>query len=444
MPDLLTIRALDEEVEVYSVFLMPTPTLLVADKKQKIYDIPGYSACGQAGREVSTLRQEELIALPSDSRLFSLPQRYPVAFNIREGKYEELRDFLPLAAFLPPGYTSLLNAAYRETKGARILPLFAYSAVACYNGRFYAAATRVDYRKNHDLSSLDWKDLRVKVRKFAKTSNRLIKHLADCALVNRCPNAVNFFLGKYECPLPVSPVCNAGCLGCISFQPKGSCPATQGRLKFLPTAEEVAEAALRHIKAAVKPVVSFGQGCEGEPLLATGVIREVIRIIRSETPAGTIHMNTNASLPREVEALCRAGLDSMRVSLNSVREVFYRRYYSPRGYNFSDVRRSIAIAKKRDKFVSLNYLVMPGFTDDKDEFEELKSFIRASRVDMVQWRNLNYDPARYFRSMGVKGQAKLLGVKAMMERIKSDFPRLRQGYFNLAKEEFWNNLRDRT
>ena len=412
------------------------PVLVVADSKQNIFDLPGFYACGQAGEKVSLLPREDLIPLPPGSKLFFLPDRYPVGFNIHKRVYEGLRNFYPVAAFVPPGYTGLSCAAYKERKGARTLPLFSYAPVAYHKGAYYVSAVRVDRRKNHDMRSVDWGMLRGKVRMFKNTKNRLIKHLTDCALTNFCPNAVNLFLGKYECPLPVSPYCNARCIGCISFQPRGSCPETQSRLAFVPTAEEIAEIALMHIKAASRPMVSFGQGCEGEPLLEADIVREAIRLIRGKTSRGTIHVNTNAGLTAQVRALCEAGLDSMRVSLNSVREKFYRRYYLPRGYAFADVCNSISVAKRYKKFVSINYLVMPGFTDREDEFDALVRFIQSTGIDMIQWRNLNYDPRRYFRRLKVYHNSELLGIRTVMQRLRERFPWLRYGYFNVPKEKF--------
>ncbi|OGS34151.1 MAG: hypothetical protein A2293_04935 [Elusimicrobia bacterium RIFOXYB2_FULL_49_7] len=411
---------------------MSQPNLLVADKNQRIFDLPGFLACGQAGGSVSTLSGADMAPLPEGSNLFFLPDRYPVAFNSQTKSYEELKEHYPVAAFVPPGYTQLLSTAYRERKGARTLPLFSYTPVAWWRGAFHVPVIRIDRRKVHDISAVDKSRLAQKIRAFRRTSNRLIRHLADCALINSCPNAINFFLGRYEGPLPVSPSCNARCLGCISLQPKGSCPAAQPRLTFLPTPGEIAEIALLHIKTAADPIVSFGQGCEGEPLLAARVMREAIGIIRRKTRRGTIHMNTNASLTVEVEALCKAGLDSMRVSLNSVREEFYQRYYSPRGYGFADVLRSIAVAKRLKKFVSLNYLVMSGFTDREDEFEALVRFVRKTGVDMIQWRNLNYDPRRYFRKLQVGDNGTLLGLRAVIEEMRRRYPSLRHGYFNVS------------
>jgi pyruvate-formate lyase-activating enzyme len=416
--------------------MISEPILLVADKKKKIFDLPGYQACGQSGERVSVLSKDHLIPLPEGSNLFFLPDRDPVGFNAASGTYETLDDLYPVAAFIPPGYTQTFTVAYQERARVGILPLFSYTPVAWYKGRIYVPAVRIDRRKNHNICSLDKGLLARKISVFKNSSNRLIHHLAGCAQANFCPNAINFFLGKYECPLPTSPACNARCLGCISYQPQGSCSATQPRLTFVPTADEIAEIALLHIKNTPRAVVSVGQGCEGEPLLAASVIRRAIIMIRKETSRGTIHMNTNGSLTSEVEALCEAGIDSFRVSLNSAQEELYHRYYIPRGYSFMDVQRSIAMAKRHKKFVSLNYLTMPGFTDREDEFKALVRLISKTRIDMIQWRNLNYDPLLYFKRMKPSSGEKLLGVEPIMTRLQKQFPKLRHGYFNLPKESW--------
>ncbi|MCK4423827.1 MAG: hypothetical protein KAV18_07145 [Candidatus Omnitrophica bacterium] len=46
-----------------------------------------------------------------------------------------------------------------------------------------------------------------------------------------------------------------------------------------------------------QPVVSFGQGCEGEPLLVYKTLSQAIKLIRKQTKKGTINLNTNASRP---------------------------------------------------------------------------------------------------------------------------------------------------
>lgn len=188
--------------------------------------------------------------------------------------------------------------------------------------------------------------------------------------------------------------------------------------------------AVPHLENAERPIVSFGQGCEGEPLLQAKTLESAIRLIRSKTDRGTINLNSNASLPRSVERLANAGLDSIRVSMNSARPEFHRRYYRPKNFTFEDVLQSIRVMKDNNRFVSLNYFILPGFTDDPDEFEALCRLVEDFRPDLIQLRNLNMDPEWYFKIMQSSSLEKPIGIPKWHESLKKLFPRLRFGYFN--------------
>jgi MoaA/NifB/PqqE/SkfB family radical SAM enzyme len=122
--------------------------------------------------------------------------------------------------------------------------------------------------------------------------------------------ARNFAMGRWECPIPISPACNANCIGCISFQPQEEeIISTQDRLTFKPTVAEVVEYTVPHLMNAPFPIVSFGQGCEGEPLLMWETIKEAIIEIRKHTDKGSININTNGSNPKAVAELAKVGLD---------------------------------------------------------------------------------------------------------------------------------------
>jgi MoaA/NifB/PqqE/SkfB family radical SAM enzyme len=260
--------------------------------------------------------------------------------------------------------------------------------------------------------------------------NRLVQHLGKCALGYGCPAARNLFLNRWEAPLPSSPRCNAGCLGCISLQDRPDLCSTQDRITFVPTPQEICGVAIPHLKKAPKAVVSFGQGCEGEPLLQAAVLEKAIRMIRESTSRGTINLNTNASLPEKVKRLVRAGLDSLRVSLNSCRPEYYAAYFNPRGYTFNDVKRSIKAMKAGGGFASLNYFVLPGFTDEPGEFKALCGLIRETGLDLIQMRNLNIDPEWYLRSLGFMAREKTLGIPNLMTRLRDQFPDIGFGYYN--------------
>lgn len=413
------------------------PKLLVADKKGRIFAHPYLEGIGMKGGLFFRLSNDELIKMPPGSRLFMLPMRSPAAFDETTGTFIELKnDLRAVAAFIPPGFTSTYSSAYRQIARVRALPLFSYSAVVEHKNDFYVTAVKIDSDRRHDCRFIKMSDVRKGIKQMRKAfpGNRLMRHLERCALQYGCPGGQNFFLGRYEGPLPTSPLCNASCMGCISLQKDKICSVSQPRIDFTPTPQEVAEVALLHIKNVPNTVVSFGQGCEGEPLIKAEIIEQSIRIIRGRTSKGTINMNTNASMPGELEKLFDAGLDSIRVSLNSSREKYYNAYYRPNGYSFKDVLKSIKIAKDRNRFVSINYLTMPGFTDLRQEFYALKKLVRDEGIDMIQWRNLNFDPIIYFKKLDIKIRREdLLGIKQVMEALRKSFPSLRMGYFNPMK-----------
>lgn len=416
------------------------PHLLFADAKGKVFDFKGLEAAGMKAGQFYRLDPDQFVPLPDSSELFMLPDRNPVGFKGEEAVVldqdpysQKKQECFAVAAFIPPGYTLTHNTAYHEKEGARMLPLFAYAACVLYKDKFYAAAVRVDRSYRHDNRFMDSEEIKKNISRFRKLfpKNRLIGHLENCATANSCANAKNFFLERFEAPIPTSPVCNAQCQGCISFQPKDRIPSTQSRIQFTPTPEEIAEIALAHIENVPDPIVSFGQGCEGEPSLAVDTIEKAIRMIRARTSKGSINMNSNASRPQAIARLFDAGLNTLRVSTNSVREPYYSRYYQPRGYSLKELRESIQLAKKAGGFVSLNYLSMPGFTDSEGESEALIDFIDSYRVDMVQWRNLNYDPLHYFNDLKIAPDTlRFIGMKEVIEKIQTRFPGLLTGYFN--------------
>jgi pyruvate-formate lyase-activating enzyme len=267
--------------------------------------------------------------------------------------------------------------------------------------------------------------------------NRLRRHLEKCALRYGCPAGKNFFLGRYEAPLPTATTCNAGCLGCLSLQDGREITCSQERIRFTPTPEEIAEIALVHIGRVSKSVVSFGQGCEGDPLMSAATIEPAIRLIRSQTRKGTINMNTNGSLPDVLRRLFVAGLDSIRISINSVRKSCYMAYFRPSGYRFEDVLKSIRLALKHNKHVALNYLNLPGITDTPQEVKALDAFLKRYPVHQIQWRNLNFDPMQYWEIMRCAApQGRPIGVKNLLERFKTKFPEITNGYFNPPKENW--------
>src|SRR5512136_261028 len=424
------------------------PKLLYADAKGNIFDHPHLGMAGMSGTETVLPEAVELIPLPSDSRLFTIPDTPPIAWDgekrafvtvdsVREGK----RDIRvqAVSAFMAPGYVrTLLPACDYRLKKVH-LPLWSYTAVGWdeESERFVVAASRVDSNENWLPRNYDDRKLDPLVRRMLREmpDNRLLEQLARCAVDYHCFAAKNLFFRRWEAPLPVSPACNSRCLGCISLQPSDCCPSNHERIKFVPTPEEICELALPHLNEAPEPIVSYGQGCEGDPILQADTIAEATRRLKSATMRGTVNFNSNGSFPDRVRMLCDAGMDSFRFSLNSVREEFYNRYYRPVGYTFADVTASVKAAKERGRFTMINYLVSPGVTDAPEEVEALLRFIDTTGIDMIQMRNLSIDPDFYHRRLGITGKG--IGMYRMLEKVKRTFPRIQYGYFNRTKEKFY-------
>ena len=422
------------------------PALVLSDPAGNIFDHPSLKLSGRSGDRFLLPPSSELVPLPKGSQLFTLPGRIPIGWD------EERRVFIPsrkvelegrkieciaVAAFLPPGFIRTLLSATQLKLKAPTLPLWAYSAVGWKDGKFWATGLFIDSNPHWDPKYFgDDRLLKRKVHTSLSESpkNRLLRQLSRCALEYHCFAAKNVFFRRWECPLPTSPSCNASCIGCISLQPSECCPASMERIRFVPTVDEVLEIALPHLEEAKDAIVSFGQGCEGEPLMQWRLLERSIFELRAKTDRGTINLNTNGSFPDRVEKLCEAGLDSVRVTLNSPHRQYYNRYHRPKGYTFRKVADSLIKAKGKGIYTSINLLVFPGFTDRDEEVKGLIELIRKTNLDLIQMRNLNIDPDLYLKAMG-RGEG--MGISQMIEVLKKEFPSLRFGYFNRIKKNFY-------
>jgi pyruvate-formate lyase-activating enzyme len=186
--------------------------------------------------------------------------------------------------------------------------------------------------------------------------------------------------------------------------------------RFEPDVADLVRLGVHHLERVDDGIVSFGQGCEGEPLLRSIEIARAITGMRAARGNGTINCNTNGSMPAGLQRLIDAGLQAVRVSLNSFRPDVYAAYYRPTGYTLDDVLASVALAVRSGLRVSLNLLTHPGVTDDRAEVEAAEAFLRAHPVSLVQTRTLNIDPDVYFARVG--RPAEPLGMREALERIR--------------------------
>ena len=424
--------------------LSQSPYILYSDGNGNIFEDTSLYALGRSAWDAFEVPLEDWIELPEGGNLYELPGRKGIGIDVETGEMKLCEKGWAVAAFIPPAHTGLYISAYESSPEAPVLPLFCYTAAGWLDNKFYVTAVRIENDIRQECAGYD----DVKISEGASSllknypHNRLVKHLMEtCCNTYTCPAARNLALGRWECPVPSSPACNANCIGCISFQPADEeIISTQDRLSFKPTAEEIAEFTVPHLMEAPFPLISFGQGCEGEPLLMWETIKEAIIEIRKHTDRGSININTNGSDPKAVKALCEVGLNSIRVSTNSAQKHIYTKYYRPNNYQFEDIIESMKVARSYGAWVSINYFVFPGMTDTVEEYEALRQLIKDTDISMIQWRNFNIDPDWYLPQVGCYETSEILGIKQIMELIREEFPTVKFGYYNPPLERIKGNF----
>lgn len=370
--------------------------LAYCDKAGRIYFDESREPLADGGM-VREVHRDELIPAPAGTVPMVLPGRRPL---LRDGAASRR---LALSVMLPAGYTRLLLPAYERGAGAPALPLFGYTFACVVDDELYVAAMRTDESEDWQPRTFAEGELEAVLERRIESDrlNRVLRQVALCSREYGCFTAQNVFLERGEAALPVSPKCNARCVGCISEQePEAGLPSPQVRISFETTPEELSRVAIHHLERVDDGIVSFGQGCEGEPLLRSITIAKAIEQIRAARSNGTVNLNTNGSMPSALARCIDAGLQAVRISLNSFRPHVYAAYYRPSGYSLEDVFESIRLASRAGLRVSLNLLTHPGVTDDEEELRAMDAMLRDVRVDMIQTRTLNIDPEWYFAAVG--------------------------------------------
>jgi pyruvate-formate lyase-activating enzyme len=398
--------------------------LVYADADGNVFDHPTWIGLGRSGDMVVELMEDELIPLPEGATLVGLPHTRPIGLDPKKGSMAVLPgDVQAVGALLPQGFTRLNIPSYVKTNKDEKFPLFGYTAVVWKDGQFYVAAEATDDPERWNPLNCDRRDVAKGVERLTSQypENRLYKHLSNCALGYECLTSSNTFLQRWEGAVPVSYSCNAGCYGCISEQPDDSgFVAPQTRMNFRPTVEEVVQVMMEQL---VTPdaIISFGQGCEGEPSTQAKIIIEAIKEVRSRTSNGFININTNAGLTDHIRGIVDAGLDLMRVSTISALDDHYNAYYKPRAYTLANVEKSLKYATDKGVYTSINYLIFPGVTDREEEIEAMIGFVKRTGLKLIQMRNLNIDPESYLELIS-KPQGEIYGMKQMLDIFREELP----------------------
>ncbi|MED5017872.1 radical SAM protein [Paenibacillus chibensis] len=398
--------------------------LVYADEKGNVFDHPTLYGLARSGDMIVEILEDELIPLPDGATLVGLPNTRAIGMDRETGEMMPLPgDAQAVGALLPQGFTRLCLPGYVKTDKEYKLPLFGYSAVVWKDGRFYTTARLSDDPEKWNPLNCNLDELKLGVKKLTQKypENRLYEHLSNCALGYECLTASNTFLNRWEGAVPVSYSCNAGCFGCISEQPDDSgFVAPQTRMNFKPKVEELVQIMLEHLKTP-ESIISFGQGCEGEPSTQAKIIIEAMREVRSITDMGYININTNAGLTDFIRGIVDAGLDLMRVSTISALDDHYNAYYKPRKYTLANVEKSLKYASDQGVYTSINYLIFPGVTDREEEIEAMVEFARRTGLKLIQMRNLNIDPESYLELIP-PAQGEILGMKQMIEIFQAELP----------------------
>ncbi|MDB5052880.1 MAG: radical protein, partial [Bacilli bacterium] len=414
--------------------------LVYADRQGNVYDHADYVALGRSGEMIVEMMEDELIPLPEGASMVSLPFTRPVYLNPVTGKMMPFSDeYEAVGALLPQGYTRLLLPGYVKTDKTKFLPLFGYTAVVWKDGGFYVAAKLTDDPHRWDPNNCDRDELELQVSRLTAKypENRLYTHLSNCALEYECLTASNTFLQRWEGAVPVSFSCNASCHGCISEQPEDSgFVAPQTRMNFKPTVDEIVDIMLEQLKTP-ESIISFGQGCEGEPSTQAVLIIEAIRRVRQQTDVGYINMNTNAGLTDHIRGIVDAGLNMMRVSTISALDDHYNAYYKPRAYSLKNVEKSLRYATDKGVLTSINYLIFPGVTDREEEMEAMIDFARRTGLKLIQMRNLNIDPETYLNLIP-KAKGEIYGMKQMIDIFREELPDVVIGSYSHDPQSFQN------
>ncbi|MGM1023576.1 MAG: radical SAM protein [Bacillota bacterium] len=398
--------------------------LVYADEKGNVYDHASLYGLARSADMIVEIMEDELIPLPEGATLVSLPNTRPVGMNPESGEMVSLPgDMQAVGALLPQGFTRLCLPGYVKTDKEYKLPLFGYSAVVWKDGAFYVTAERSDNPSKWNPENCDRHEVKQGVQRMTEQypENRLYQHLSNCALGYECLTSSNTFLNRWEGGVPVSYSCNAGCFGCISEQPDDSgFVSPQTRMNFRPRVDEIVEVMLEHLKTP-ESIISFGQGCEGEPSTQAKLIIDSIKEVRSVTDMGYININTNAGLNDHIRGIVDAGLDLMRVSTISALDDHYNAYYKPRGYTLANVEKSLRYASEQGVYTSINYLIFPGVTDREEEIEAMIEFAKRTKLKLIQMRNLNIDPESYLELIP-PAQGEILGMKQMLEIYREELP----------------------
>lgn len=399
-------------------------TAVHSDRSGRLVQATDYVAAASNGltdREITSA-----IPLPDDAIVVPLLDRVAIGID-RSGKPRQLGAArLAAAAILPLGYVRIALPSYGASARATALDPRPYAAIAAdESGAIVVSAVAID----EDAAAPDRRAdpavrLAMSAGLRAQPANRVVRQLARCARDYSCRAAVNAFLRVADGAVPVGAPSNEHSADGVLVNARPDAAPTDAAA-FHPAAEEVAEAAAAHLSSG-GATVAFGRACEGEPLLVARILEAAIAEVRTRTDRGTIHLETNGSVPSAIARLALAGLDTVAVRIASARSDTYERLHRPSGYRFTDVRASVAEAVRAKIGVALILLTMPGLTDTPREIDAVIALAgELPAGSELLLRDLAADPARVRALVDTDEQP--IGMLAALERLRTEVSHIRVG-----------------
>ena len=274
---------------------------VVARPDGELEVLGGFRPAARSGGKLVPLDANELIPIPEGTTLMHLPGRRALALDAKNRPVDIEADLLPVAAVLPVGFLRTLLPASRPLPGSRRLPLYGYAAVVEHHDELRVAALNTDGFGWWEPARYAGEALpeAIEAARAALPGNRLVDHLANLRhrvtvlhSAEHLPSALRRCAAGLTC-------LQRGLPGLHLLQTDGQAPAPQPRMRFAPTAAELAGMAGFHLGGHGRRHRLVRSGLRGRAAHARRRACGRRRLDPcSSIRTATIHVNTNGSRPR--------------------------------------------------------------------------------------------------------------------------------------------------
>lgn len=127
------------------------PYLIAGDESGNFLEVPDLFAAGVNFIKPLSLKSGELIPVPENARLVTLPRRVALGYDADLEKFVQLREYnatpvFPAAVSLPNGYLQLYRSAFSMVLDSPRLNSNNYTAVGGRDGQYFTAALKLEHK----------------------------------------------------------------------------------------------------------------------------------------------------------------------------------------------------------------------------------------------------------------------------------------------------------